>query len=62
MELGYAISPARAKRRERLPVVMSRDETQAVLHHMQGLHLLMAELLYGAGLRLMECVLMHRSA
>lgn len=56
MELHDAISPIRAKRRPRLPVVMSQTETQAVLGQMQGLHLLMAELLYGAGLRLMECV------
>jgi len=56
MELSDAISLVRTKRRARLPVVMSREETQAVLHHMQGLHLLMAQSLYGAGLRLMEFV------
>jgi integron integrase len=37
-------------------MVMSPDETRSVLNQMQGQHLLMAELLYGAGLRLMECV------
>jgi integron integrase len=56
MELGDTITPVRAKKRPRLPMVMSPEETQAVLHQMQGVHLLMAELLYGAGLRLMECV------
>ena len=56
MELAESIAPVRAKRRPRLPEVMSREETRAVLDQMQGLHLLMAELLYGAGLRLMECV------
>jgi site-specific recombinase XerD len=56
MELAEPISPVRAKRRPRLPVVMSQDETRKVLNQMQGVHLLMAELLYGAGLRLMECV------
>lgn len=35
---------------------MSLDETRAVLNQMHGQHLLMAELLHGAGLRLMECV------
>jgi integrase len=35
---------------------MSADETRAVLNQMAGQHLLMAELLYGAGLRLMACV------
>ena len=59
IEITDAISPVRAKRRARLPVVMSREETQAVLNQKQGLHRLMAELLYGAGLRLMECVRMR---
>jgi integron integrase len=56
IELGDTIAPVRAKKRRRLPVVMSPEETQSVLRQMQGVHLLMAELLYGAGLRLMECV------
>jgi len=56
IELKKKIAPVRAKRRLRLPVVMSPDETREVLNHMSGQHLLMAELLYGAGLRLMECV------
>jgi integrase len=54
--LEAEIAPIRARRRPRLPVVMSKAETLAVLNQMSGLHLLMAELLYGAGLRLMECV------
>jgi integron integrase len=56
IELGDTIAPIRAKKRPRLPMVMSPDETRSTLQQMQGLHLLMAELLYGAGLRLMECV------
>ena len=56
IEINDKIAPLRAKRRSRLPVVMSVDETLAVLNQMQGPHLLMSELLYGAGLRLMECV------
>ena len=56
IDIGDRISPVRAKRRRRLPVVMSPGETRAVLDCMQGQHLLMAEMLYGAGLRLMECV------
>jgi integron integrase len=51
-----SITPIRAKRRRRLPVVMSKAETRSVLSQMSGQHLLMAEFLYGAGLRLMECV------
>jgi len=46
----------RAKRTRRLPTVLTRDETQRVLAHLDGTHELMARLLYGAGLRLMECV------
>ncbi|MDJ0781060.1 MAG: integron integrase [Desulfosarcinaceae bacterium] len=56
MDIGDSISPVRAKRRRRLPVVMTGAETRQVLDHMQGQHLLMAELLYGAGLRRAECL------
>ena len=46
----------RAKKPRRLPVVLSREECAAVLGEMSGVHWLMASLLYGSGLRLMECV------
>ncbi len=46
----------RAKRPQRLPTVFTRQEVQAVLAHLQGTTALMAGLLYGSGLRLMECV------
>jgi site-specific recombinase XerD len=46
----------RAKRPQRLPEVMTREEVQALFTHMDGLTLLMAGLMYGGGLRLMECV------
>ena len=45
-----------AKKPQRLPVVMTRDEVRQVLAHMQGTHHLMASLMYGTGMRLMECV------
>src|SRR5262245_14292677 len=45
----------RAKRPERLPVVLTREEVRAVLDGLHGVPLLMALLLYGAGLRLLEC-------
>ena len=45
----------RAKRPVRLPVVLSRDEADAVLQHLHGTTWLMASLLYGSGLRLLEC-------
>lgn len=50
------IAPVRAKRRGHVPVVMTREEVRRVLRERQGTHLLMAKLLYGGGLRLMECV------
>lgn len=53
LELGAF---ARAKRPRRLPVVLTRAEVQALLAHLGGAHKLMASLLYGAGLRLMEAV------
>jgi integron integrase len=45
----------RAKGPSRLPVVLSRDEVRAILSHMDGVPRLMATLLYGSGLRLLEC-------
>lgn len=44
----------RAKRGARLPVVFSVDEVKRLLDQMSGLNRLMAELLYGSGMRLME--------
>ena len=40
----------------RLPTVLSRGDVRALLAHMRGTHRLIALLLYGAGLRLMECL------
>ena len=45
----------RAKRPVRLPVVLTRQEVQAVLQPLKDVPRLMACLLYGAGLRLLEC-------
>ncbi len=39
-----------------LPTVLTRVEVQAVIRELEGTHRLMAQLLYGSGLRLMECV------
>lgn len=46
----------RAQKPKRLPTVLTRVEVQRVLAQMTGIHLLMARLLYGSGLRLMECL------
>ncbi len=50
------ITPIRARRTARPPTVLVREEVNALLQHLAGTHLLMAQLLYGSGLRLMECV------
>jgi integron integrase len=55
-DVGALGEVERAKRPERLPMVFSRAEVRAVLAHLDGQHWLMASLLYGAGLHLMECV------
>ncbi len=46
----------RARRPTRLPVVLSRDEVRAVLAQLEGLQHTLALLLYGSGLRLLECL------
>jgi integron integrase len=46
----------RARRPVRLPSVLSREEVAALLAQLQGVEWLMASLLYGGGMRLMECV------
>ena len=45
-----------ARRPERLPTVLTHDETLRVIDCLAGIQKLMAQLLYGSGLRLMECV------
>lgn len=54
-EIGLIDGVVRAKRPLRLPVVLSRDEVRAILGQMDGVPRLMATLLYGAGMRLLEC-------
>ena len=39
-----------------LPTVLSQSETQLVLSHLQGVHRLIVELMYGSGLRVSECL------
>lgn len=49
----------RAKRPVRLPVVLSEAEVRALLSQLEGIKWLMASLLYGAGLRLRECLMLR---
>jgi integron integrase len=54
--LGLCAGLVRAKRSTRLPVVLTRDEVRVVLANMQGTPALVAALLYGSGLRLLEAL------
>lgn len=54
--LGQMTHLKRVQRRIRVPVVLTQDEVKATLAQMQGTTRLMAELIYGAGLRIHECV------
>ena len=56
VELPWLDKVERAKAPKRLPVVLSRAEVHAVLGRLQGTHWLIASLLYGTGMRLMECL------
>lgn len=56
IDLPWLNDVTRAKRPQRMPVVLTRDEVHAVLDRMVGVYALMARLLYGTGMRLMECV------
>ncbi|MEW5818160.1 MAG: integron integrase [Spirochaetota bacterium] len=55
IEIGF-IDAIRARRPKRLPVVLSQEETQRVLSLLSGVNHLIASLLYGSGLRLLECL------
>ena len=55
-DLPWMQDMVRAKRPARLPVVLTQREVVAVLDRMAGTHGLMARLLYGTGMRLMEVV------
>jgi integron integrase len=54
--LGKLGEVARARKPHRLPVVLTRQEVRAVLSRLEGDKWLMASLMYGAGLRLAECL------
>lgn len=56
IQLDWLDDVVRAKRPERVPVVLTRKEVAAVLSRLRGRYWLMASLMYGAGLRVMECL------
>lgn len=56
VDLPWMENVVRAKRPRRLPVVLSQSETRRLLAAMEGRPWLLASLLYGTGMRLMECL------
>src|SRR5450432_979190 len=55
-KLGVVEGLQRVRRPPKLPVVLAKAEVQAVLRELSGQYRLMADLLYGSGLRLLECL------
>jgi integron integrase len=55
VDLPWLDGVVRAKRPARLPIVLTREEVRALLQRLDGVSRLMACLLYGAGLRVLEC-------
>ena len=55
-EMGDISQFVRAKPREKLPLILTRDEVNLVLDELNGLHRLVVSLLYGAGMRIMEAL------
>jgi integron integrase len=56
MPVDGELMPIRSKKKIHPPTILTQEEVQKVFLKMKGTHLLMVKLLYGAGLRLMECV------
>jgi site-specific recombinase XerD len=50
------ISDLRPAKSKHIPTMLSKEEAKAVIENMQGIYRLMAQILYGSGLRLMECL------
>jgi integron integrase len=55
-KLPYVSDIERARKPKRLPTVFTKDETKRIFANLEGTHWLIAGLLYGSGLRLMECL------
>jgi site-specific recombinase XerD len=53
-EVGWIDQVERARKPKRIPIVLTRDEVHKIFARMHGMPRLMAGLLYGSGLRLME--------
>ena len=56
LPLDGKIMPIRSKKKPMLPTVLGKKEIKSFFQHIEGTHALMAKIMYGSGLRLMECV------
>ena len=54
--IGQLHGVIRAKQSKRLPVVLTRQEVTSLLEHLEGIYIPIASVMYGSGLRLMECL------
>ena len=55
-EIGWMENLRRIKRYHHIPTVLTHNEIKAIFTHMQGTPKLMAQLIYGSGLRVLECM------
>ncbi len=62
IDLPWLNDVVRAKEQQRVPVVLSREEVSRVLSALSGQHKLIAQVLYGSGMRLSECLRMRLMA
>ena len=56
LPLKGTIKPKRSKKKPMVPTVLGKQEIKDFFQHMEGTHALMAKIMYGSGLRLMECI------
>src|SRR5690242_7012054 len=54
-KIGFVDGVVRAKRPQRVPVVLTKEEVKKIMDQMSGVPRVMLLLLYGSGLRLIEC-------
>ncbi len=54
--LGDIHGIVRAKKQPKVPVVLTREEISGIFNYLDGVHWLAACIMYGSGLRLMECI------
>ena len=54
--LKDSINAERAAKKVKIPVVLTRDETKRIMNALSGVHQLIVKLLYGSGLRIIECL------